>query len=99
MGILRGCTNSNLNSLAVQMTTSQTEAVSRFTELTEQALMSFCGGISSTFGVDMDFVAKAISSETVSGLKGRFNKLTVVNIMDSEGFDGTFQIIDRKSVV
>jgi len=75
------------------MTTSQTEAVSRFAELTKQALISFCGGVSSTFGVDMDLVQHEVASETVSGLKARFNKLTAANIIDSEAFGGTFQII------
>ena len=76
------------------MATSKTEIKSKTIELSTEAFKAFCDDISSIFGVDVECRQLEACTETVKGLKERFQKLIAVNSVKAEGaLDGTFQLV------
>ncbi|PKL49394.1 MAG: hypothetical protein CVV39_03035 [Planctomycetes bacterium HGW-Planctomycetes-1] len=76
------------------MTASQTDIKSRTVELATTAFEAFCGDVSGMFGVDAKCAHKGMTTETVKGLSQKFEKLSAVNFIDSNGIlNGTFPIV------
>jgi len=76
------------------MTKTDTDIQTRVLELSTDALTTFCDDISTMFGVEMECTPQEATTETISGLKKRFKKLTAVNSIKAEGaLNGTFHVI------
>lgn len=82
------------------MAPSQTEIESLIIELAEKSFKTFCDDLSGMFGTDMECAPQEVTSETINGLKTRFENLVVVYSVKAEGvLDGTFQLVfDRKGL-
>lgn len=76
------------------MIASQSELQSQVIGLAEQSFETFCKDISGMFGVEMECAQQEPCTETVEGLKKRFEKFVAVNHIKAEGaLDGDFQLI------
>ena len=76
------------------MSNSQAEIESVLIDLSADAFDAFCEDISGMFGTEMKCQQLDACPETIKGLKKRFEKLTAVNCVKSEGeLDGTFHLI------
>ncbi len=79
------------------MATSQVDVKSQTIELSTEAFEAFCQDISGMFDMDTKSTQQQSCSETIEGLNKRFEKLTAVNSIKSEGaLDGKFQIVFDK---
>ena len=79
------------------MATSQADVKSQAIELSTEAFEAFCQDISGMFGMDTGSTQQQPCSETIEGLNKRFEKLTAVNSIKSEGvLGGKFQIVFDK---
>jgi len=69
-------------------------------ELSEQSFETFCDDISGMFGADMVCNQQQVCTETVNGLKKRFQKLVAVSSVKAEGsLEGTFQLVFDKEAL
>ncbi len=77
------------------MAISQTEVQSEAIELSAKAFNTFCNDISGMFGEETGCTRQEVcEGQTVEALEKRFEKITAVNIIKSEGaLDGTFLLL------
>ncbi len=77
------------------MTVSQTEVQSEAIELSAKAFNTFCDDISDMFGAETGCTQQQVcQDQTIEALEKRFEKITAVNIVKSEGaLDGTFLLL------
>ena len=73
---------------------SNTDIQAKVEELSTEALIAFCDDISGMFDVEMECTGQESVTETATGLKKRFKKLTAINTIKAKGaLNNNFHVI------